>query len=65
VRKEPVEMYKLIICVCRAEYSDDVDNVIGCDNENCPYVWLHVKCAGIKHVHKGQWFSKTCRKGTK
>jgi hypothetical protein len=50
VRKEPVEMYKLIICVCRAEYSDDVDNVIGCDNENCPYVWLHVKCAGIRQL---------------
>jgi len=55
---------KLIICVCRAEYNEDVYNVIGCDNENYPYVWLHFNCAGIKHVPKGQWFCKSCRKVT-
>ena len=32
---------QLVICICWAVYKEDVDNVIGCDNENCPYVWLH------------------------
>ena len=35
---------QLIICICRAVYKEDVDNVIGCDNENCPYLWLHFTC---------------------
>lgn len=35
---------QLIICICRAVYKEDVDNVIGCDNENCPYLWLHFNC---------------------
>ena len=53
---------QLIICICRAVYKKDVDNVTGCDNENCPYVWLHFNCAGIKHVPKSPWFCKSCRK---
>jgi hypothetical protein len=53
--------HREIICICRAPYDKDKDNVIGCDNENCPYVWLHFKCAGVKRVPKGQWFCKECR----
>lgn len=50
-----------VICVCQKEYDEDPDNVIGCDNENCPFVWLHFKCAGIKRVPKGKWLCKHCK----
>lgn len=53
---------KEIICICRKEYDENSDDVIGCDNENCPYKWLHFKCAGIKRVPKGNWLCKHCRK---
>ena len=50
-----------VICVCQKEYDEDSDNVIGCDNENCPFVWLHFKCAGIERVPKGKWLCKHCK----
>jgi hypothetical protein len=49
-----------LICTCQTVYKES-DNVIGCDNENCPYVWLHFKCAGIRRVPKGKWLCKHCR----
>ena len=51
----------MIICIYKAKYDKANDNVIGCDDQNCPYVWFHFKCAGIKRVPKGQWLCKTCR----
>ncbi|CAC5403234.1 unnamed protein product [Mytilus coruscus] len=52
----------LIICTCQTPYNEEVDDVIGCDNENCPFVWFHFKCAKIKRIPKGKWFCKECRK---
>ncbi|CAG2243755.1 unnamed protein product [Mytilus edulis] len=46
---------RLIICICQKEYNPEKDDVIGCDNENCPYIWFHFKCAKIKRVPKGDW----------
>ncbi|XP_060075799.1 uncharacterized protein LOC132555468 [Ylistrum balloti] len=51
-----------LICVCQSVYNPDTDSVIGCDNENCPYVWLHFKCVKIKRIPKGDWFCQECRK---
>ena len=53
---------KLIICTCKSPFNEETDDVIGCDNENCPYGWLHFKCAGIRRVPKGKWYCKDCRK---
>ncbi|XP_014679849.1 PREDICTED: uncharacterized protein LOC106819776 [Priapulus caudatus] len=50
-----------VICVCKKVYKEG-DDVIGCDNENCPYVWLHFKCVRIKRAPKGSWFCPECRK---
>ena len=52
----------LIICTCRTVYRPDKDNVIACDNENCPYVWFHFKCVKIRRVPKGAWYCSKCRK---
>ena len=52
---------QLVICTCRAIYNEETDDVIGCDNGNCPYVWFHFKCARIKRIPDGQWFCKHCK----
>ena len=52
---------QLIICTCRTVYNEETDDVIGCDNENCLYVWFHFKCARIKNIPKGQWYCKYCK----
>lgn len=56
-----INQNELIICVCRSVYKE-TDNVIGCDNENCKYMWLHFKCVNLKRVPKGKWYCKECRK---
>ena len=53
--------YKNVICICRKEYDEENDDVIGCDNENCPFRWLHFKCDGIRKIPKGKWLCKNCR----
>lgn len=44
------------ICICQAEYDPDFDSIIGCDNQNCPYIWLHYSCVNIDTVPDGDWF---------
>ena len=53
---------KDLICTCQRAYDEDFDNVIGCDGENCPFQWLHFRCAGIKSVPKGKWLCQHCKK---
>ena len=52
---------KNVICICRKEYDEEKDDVIGCDDENCPFKWLHFKCAGIRKIPNGKWLCKNCR----
>ncbi|KAL3866251.1 hypothetical protein ACJMK2_043566 [Sinanodonta woodiana] len=42
-----------LICICQKVYVEHED-VIGCDNSNCPYVWLHFKCVKLKRVPNGE-----------
>ena len=49
------------ICVCQKPYDENFDSVIGCDNQNCCYVWLHFSCVGIKRAPKGNWYCPKCR----
>lgn len=49
-----------IICVCQKPYKDGED-VIGCDNQNCPYVWLHFKCINLTKVPRGKFYCNECR----
>ena len=36
--------------------------MIGCDNENCKYQWIHFTCVKLKHPPKGVWYCKECKK---
>ncbi|KAL3843252.1 hypothetical protein ACJMK2_021194 [Sinanodonta woodiana] len=51
----------ILICICQTLYNPDTDDVIGCDDENCPYMWFHFKCMKIKRVPKGAWICPVCR----
>ena len=34
---------------------------VGCDDEDCPNGgWMHLSCAGLKAVPKGEWFCAAC-----
>jgi len=50
------------ICSCQMVYNQEKDDVIGCDNENCPFKWFHFKFVNIRRVPKGKWICPTCRK---
>jgi len=53
-----------LICICRKVYDDTEDRVVGCDNQNCPFVWLHFKCVNLKRAPKktSTWYCPDCRK---
>jgi inhibitor of growth protein 3 len=44
-------------CSCGGPESGDM---VGCDNANCPHVWFHFSCVGLKSAPKGQWFCPVC-----
>lgn len=51
-----------VICFCQKVYDATEDRVIGCDNQNCMYLWFHFKCINLKRAPKGKWFCPECRK---
>ena len=53
-----------IYCYCKKVYTEN-DKMIGCDNENCEYQWIHFTCAKPKCPPKGVWYCKECKKHNK
>ena len=51
------------LCFCKQPYTGE--DMVGCDNNDCPYQWIHFKCAGLKHAPKGTWYCKECRKASR
>ena len=49
------------VCVCQMDYDPEFDDVIGCDNENCPYIWLHYSCIKLESAPDGDWYCPSCR----
>jgi len=44
-------------CICnQVSYGD----MVGCDNEDCPYEWFHYPCVGITAPPKGKWYCQPC-----
>ncbi|KND04146.1 uncharacterized protein SPPG_01581 [Spizellomyces punctatus DAOM BR117] len=47
-----------IYCLCRqGSYGD----MVGCDNEHCPFEWFHYECVGLTKPPVGMWFCPRCR----
>ncbi|QDZ25456.1 PHD finger protein ING [Chloropicon primus] len=42
-------------------------NMVGCDNDDCPWEWFHIACVGIlpENMPKGKWYCPECRKSMK
>jgi len=44
-------------CICnQVSYGD----MVGCDNDDCPYEWFHYPCVGITAPPKGKWYCPPC-----
>lgn len=44
-------------CICnQVSYGD----MVGCDNDDCPYEWFHYPCVGITQPPKGKWYCQPC-----
>jgi hypothetical protein len=47
-------------CLCR---SPAYGEMIGCENEQCPYEWFHLRCVGLKEPPSATavWYCPACR----
>ncbi|XP_070189196.1 uncharacterized protein [Littorina saxatilis] len=48
-----------LYCICKR--TEDEDDMVACDNENCKLEWFHFFCVGIRSKPKGQWYCPECR----
>ena len=52
-----------LFCYCQKPWDEnDGTDMIGCDNTNCTFKWIHLQCAKLKRAKKGSWYCKDCRK---
>ena len=53
-------------CYC-GRRGEDYDDMIGCDNKDCPIEWFHYSCLKITQndVPKGKYFCPECHKAKK
>lgn len=47
-----------VYCFCRRVSFGDM---VGCDNEQCPYEWFHFECVGLHEQPEGEWYCPECR----
>lgn len=49
-----------VYCLCQ---QTSYGEMIGCDNDHCPYEWFHLQCVGLSTGTrpKGKWFCPNCR----
>ncbi|KAF9001762.1 hypothetical protein BDQ17DRAFT_1426419 [Cyathus striatus] len=46
-----------LYCFCQKQSYGDM---IGCDNDNCPYEWFHLNCVGMKQPLPDKWYCTVC-----
>ncbi|KAI5123408.1 hypothetical protein M0805_006114 [Coniferiporia weirii] len=50
---------KTLYCYCmKTSYGE----MVGCDNDNCPYQWFHLGCVGLKAPLPEHWYCDDCLK---
>ena len=48
------------ICYCRG---GEHGQMVGCDNEHCPYQWFHLECLKLKAFPRSKtWYCPECQK---
>ena len=48
-------------CYCQ-EDRPDLDQMVGCDNQDCPIQWFHLSCLNltVEQLPSGDWFCPEC-----
>ncbi|SPO26716.1 uncharacterized protein UTRI_04023_B [Ustilago trichophora] len=43
-------------------YCDQIsfDEMVACDNDDCPYEWFHYACVGLSRQPKNEWYCRFC-----
>ena len=50
----------MAICYCRG---GEHGQMVGCDNDDCPYQWFHLDCLKLKAFPKSKtWYCPECQK---
>ena len=49
-------------CLCQNVSFGDM---VGCDNDDCPYEWFHWSCVGLKSEPNGKWYCPVCTENMK
>ena len=49
----------LVYCFCRQPAY--IDNMIGCDGDDCKIEWFHYRCVKVKRKPRGSWFCTDCK----
>lgn len=48
---------------CYCGRGEDFGDMVGCDNNDCPYQWFHLTCLSLKSEPKSSlWYCPDCRK---
>ena len=55
---------KELYCYCRKSFDENLQ-MVGCNNVDCKYKWIHFTCAKLKRPPKGAWYCKDCKNGKK
>eukprot|EP01134_Creolimax_fragrantissima_P001276 CFRG1276T1 len=55
--KKPKAPEEKKYCICKSVVYEEM---VGCDNDDCPYEWFHYGCVGLKEAPKGEWICNHC-----
>lgn len=50
--------YEKKYCLCQ---NVAFGGMVACDNNKCPYEWLHWSCVGLKSEPRGVWYCPECQ----
>jgi hypothetical protein len=48
-------------CFCQTQ---SLGEMVGCENNSCPFEWFHFQCVGISSPPRGQWWCLYCINNT-
>ena len=57
--KVEISNVERLYCICKAKYTDDDGDMVGCDS--CDN-WFHLQCLNLKKIPKiNVWYSRDCK----
>ncbi len=59
---ETLHLNAELYCFCK-KIEEGV--LIGCENDDCPTKWFHLKCVGMSEAPQGSWYCRNCEVNSK